>query len=289
MAEPRQFRQDQQIIHGTTAQTNAKLTDIMPLQHEDLATQTNQMKKISLGQCLCEPFAVCNSNNPANGAYVADCVNFPDFTLQFTDEQGNNHSLIGLKVRVLFNYGITYGSVSGGTYPTLNINGSGAIPLLAQGKTMGTGAISAGQTVEFTIIPYGNSLAFDADSNVREANSDYTVYTDGSTTYTKKVVDDKTFGVPYVSGINYDNILGRDLNNYKYPLLTFVNNSGQYSNCPIGAFILVVIGTDNMGEKDDFPYIRQFLMSYANSGNIKTRVFEPNQQQWTSWSNFSFS
>ena len=107
MAEVRQFRQDTQIIHGTTAQNNAKLTDIMPLQHEDLATQTNQMKKISLGQCLCEPYAVCNSNNPANGAYVADCVNFPDFTLQFTDGQGNNHSLIGLKVRVLFNYGIT--------------------------------------------------------------------------------------------------------------------------------------------------------------------------------------
>lgn len=121
------------------------------------------------------------------------------------------------------------------------------------------------------------------------SNSDYTVYTDGSITYTKAKVDDKTFGVPYVSGIDYDSTLGRDLNNYKYPLLTFINNGGQYSNCPIGAFILLVIGTDNMGEKDDFPYIRQFLMSYGVSSDIKTRVFEPNQQLWTSWSNFSFS
>ena len=179
MADVRQYRQDPQINHGTTAQSNLKLTDIMPVQHENLATQTNSINKISLAQCLCEPYAVCNSNNPSSGNYTATCENFPDFALSYTDSQGNSHNLIGLKVRVKFTHGITYGSVSGGTYPTLNINGSGAVPLLAQGKTMATGAVSAGQTIEFTIIPYGNGVAFDADSNVRESTSDYTIYTDG--------------------------------------------------------------------------------------------------------------
>ena len=132
---------------------------------------------------MCEPVAVCNSNNPQNGAYVATCQNYPDFALSYQDAQQNTKYLIGLKIRVIFTYGITYGSVSGGTYPTLNINGSGAIPMLAQGKTMATGSASAGQTLEFTVIPYGNGIAFDADSNVRESTSDYTIYTDGSTKY----------------------------------------------------------------------------------------------------------
>ena len=185
MAEVRQYRQDTQINHGTTAQSNLKLTDIMPVQHENLATQTNSINKINLAQCLCEPYALCNSNNPSNGQYTATCENFPDFALSYTDSQGNSHNLIGLKVRVKFTYGVTYGSTTSNppTYPTLNINGSGAIPMLAQGKTMGKGAISAEQTVEFTIIPYENGLAFDADSNVRESTSDYTIYTDGITTY----------------------------------------------------------------------------------------------------------
>ena len=183
MADVRQYRQDPQINHGTTAQSNLKLTDIMPVQHENLATQTNSINKISLAQCLCEPYAVCNSNNPSNGQYTATCSNFPDFALSYTDSQGNSHDLVGLKVRVKFTYGVTYGSTTSTppTCPTLNINGSGAIPMLAQGKTMGKGAISAEQTVEFTIIPYGNTLAFDADSNVRESTSDYTIYTDGKT------------------------------------------------------------------------------------------------------------
>lgn len=180
MAQARQYIQDSQINNGTTASSNIKMTDVMPIQHTDIASNVNQINKVNIAQTLCEPFAVCNSNNPANGAYTATCSNFPDFALSYTDSQGTSHNLIGMKVRVVFNYGITYGSVSGGTYPTLNINGSGAIPLLAQGKTMATGAISAGQTVEFTIIPYGNGLAYDADSNVRESTSDYTIYTDGT-------------------------------------------------------------------------------------------------------------
>ena len=198
MAEVRQFRQNDPIVHGTTAQDNLKLTDIVPLQHEDLATNVNQMKKISIAQALCEPFAVCNSNNPANGKYVADCVNFPDFALSFTDSQGNSHNLIGLKIRVMFTYGVTYGSVSGGTFPELNINGSGSIPLLAQGKKMGAGAISVGQSMEFTVIPnpFGAGLAFDADSNVLESNSDYTVYTDGSINHGDNPYLEKYFTIP---------------------------------------------------------------------------------------------
>ena len=57
--------------------------------------------------------------------------------------------------------------------------------MLAQGKTMASGAASAGQSIEFTIIPYGNGVAFDADSNVRESTSDYTIYTDGFNEFKK--------------------------------------------------------------------------------------------------------
>lgn len=176
----KQFNQLDPINNGTTAQDNFKLSDAIPAQHTDLASGVNKLVHRTFAQSLCEPVAVCDSNNPQNGAYVATCVNYPDFALSYQDAQQNTQYLIGLKIRVIFTYGITYGSVSDGTYPTLNINGSGAIPMLAQGKTMATGSASAGQTLEFTVIPYGNGIAFDADSNVRESTSDYTIYTDGN-------------------------------------------------------------------------------------------------------------
>lgn len=179
MNEIRQFRQNGQIVNGITAETNLKMFDIIPAQHENLATNTNKQVKISIAQALCEPVAVCSTNNPQNGQYTATCVNFPDFAVSFVDSNSVRHNLIGLKLRVIFEHGITYGSVASGTFPTLSINGSEALPLLAQGKTMAQGAIVAGQSVEFTIIPYGNSIAFDADSNVRENTNDYTIYTDG--------------------------------------------------------------------------------------------------------------
>lgn len=180
MAVTKQFTQLDPINNGTTAADNFKLSDAIPAQHTDLTGGVNKLVHRTLAQSLCEPVAVCNSNNPSNGAYTATCQNYPDFALSYQDAQQNTQYLIGLKIRVIFTYGITYGSVSGGTYPTLNINGSGAIPMLAQGKTMASGAASAGQSIEFTIIPYGNGVAFDADSNVRESTSDYTIYTDGS-------------------------------------------------------------------------------------------------------------
>ena len=184
MAVTKQFTQLDPINNGTTPADNFKLSDVIPAQHTDLTGGVNKLVHRTLAQSMCEPVAVCNSNNPQNGAYVATCQNYPDFALSYQDAQQNTKYLIGLKIRVIFTYGITYGSVSGGTYPTLNINGSGAIPMLAQGKTMATGSASAGQTLEFTVIPYGNGIAFDADSNVRESTSDYTIYTDGSKKYT---------------------------------------------------------------------------------------------------------
>lgn len=185
MANEIQYRNHTAYNNGTSAETNIKLSDITPFQHEDLSSGVNKLGKMLVAQSFCEPVAVCDSNNPQNGVYVATCQNYPDFALSYQDAQQNTKYLIGLKIRVIFTYGITYGSVSGGTYPTLNINGSGAIPMLAQGKTMATGSASAGQTLEFTVIPYGNGIAFDADSNVRESTSDYTIYTDGSTKYTQ--------------------------------------------------------------------------------------------------------
>lgn len=204
MANEIQYRNHTAYNNGTSAENNIKLSDITPFQHEDLSSGVNKLGKMLVAQSFCEPVAVCNSNNPQNGAYVATCSNYPDFALSYQDAQQNTQYLIGLKIRVIFTYGITYGSVSGGTYPTLNINGSGAIPMLAQGKTMATGSASAGQTLEFTVIPYGNGIAFDADSNVRESTSDYTIYTDGST-YKKKYNTDSSF-VDFTTAIiqNYE-------------------------------------------------------------------------------------
>ena len=179
MADTKQFSRLTKITKGNTPSTDLKMTDIFAMQHIDLPSGANAYKQVSLAQSLCEPIAVTPNSTPSDGAYTATCSNYPDFSLTYTDANGNSHYLIGLKVRVVFTKGITYGSVSGGTYPTLNINGSGAIPLLAQGMTMAKGAAQNGQTIEFTIIPYGNGVAFDADSNVRESTSDYTIYTDG--------------------------------------------------------------------------------------------------------------
>ena len=133
MAVTKQFTQLDPINNGTTPADNFKLSDVIPAQHTDLTGGVNKLVHRTLAQSMCEPVAVCNSNNPQNGAYVATCQNYPDFALSYQDAQQNTQYLIGLKIRVIFTYGITYGSVSGGTYPTLNINGSGAIPMLAQG------------------------------------------------------------------------------------------------------------------------------------------------------------
>ena len=180
MAEAKKrFENLSRIKSGTTPSSDLKMKDILAVQHMDATSGTNTLNQISVAQNMCQPIARC-SGTPNDGAYVADCINFPDFSLTYTDSQSNQYYLYGLKIRVIFEDGITYGSVDSGTYPTLNINNSGAIPLLAQGLTMAQGAAVAGQSLEFTLIPYGqNGVAWDADTNIRENTSDYTIYTDG--------------------------------------------------------------------------------------------------------------
>ena len=192
MAVAKQFQQLVKITNGTTAETDVKLSDSLAMQHIDITSGANSLNQISLAQSMCQPVAVTPNSTPSGGAYTATCSNYPDFSLTYTDKNGNTHYLVGMKVRVIFTKGIAYGSVSGGTYPTLNINSSGAIPLLAQGKTMAAGAAVDGQSLELTLIPYGNGVAWDADSNVRESTSDYTIYTDG-TTNKKKYNTDSSF------------------------------------------------------------------------------------------------
>lgn len=192
MAVAKQFQQLVKITNGTTAETDVKLSDPLAMQHIDITSGANSLNQISLAQSMCQPVAVTPNSTPSGGAYTATCSNYPDFSLTYTDKNGNTHYLVGMKVRVIFTKGITYGSVSGGTYPTLNINSSGAIPLLAQGKTMAAGAAVDGQSLELTLIPYGNGVAWDADSNVRESTSDYTIYTDG-TKYMKGYNTNSTF------------------------------------------------------------------------------------------------
>lgn len=180
MAEAKRFENLSKIKSGTTPSSDLKMKDILAVQHMDATSGTNTLNQISVAQNMCQPIARC-SGTPNDGAYVADCINFPDFSLTYTDSQNNQYYLYGLKIRVIFEDGITYGSVDSGTYPTLNINNSGAIPLLAQGLTMAQGAAVAGQSLEFTLIPYGqNGVAWDADTNIRENTSDYTIYTDGT-------------------------------------------------------------------------------------------------------------
>lgn len=145
-----------------------------------IKTNTNGLtEKVPRNLVNCIPVAVTPDSTPSGGAYTASCSNYPDFAISYTDKNNTSHYLIGMKVRVIFTTGITYGSTTANppTYPTLNINSTGAIPLLAQGKTMGAGAASAGQSLELTLIPYGNSVAWDADTNVRERGDNYTVYT----------------------------------------------------------------------------------------------------------------
>ena len=207
MAEAKKrFENLSKIKSGTTPSSDLKMKDILAVQHMDATSGTNTLNQISVAQNMCQPIARC-SGTPNDGAYVADCINFPDFSLTYTDSQSNQYYLYGLKIRVIFEDGITYGSVDSGTYPTLNINNSGAIPLLAQGLTMAQGAAVAGQSLEFTLIPYGqNGVAWDADTNIRENTSDYTIYTDGSKIYSNLKVDNLLKALRFASSDKRFNI-----------------------------------------------------------------------------------
>ena len=267
MNEIRQFRQNKQIANGITAATNLKMFDIIPGQHENLATNTNEQVKISIAQTFCEPVAVCSTNNPPSGQYTATCVNFPDFAVSFVDSDSVRHSLIGLKLRVVFEHGITYGSVAAGTFPTLSVNGSEALPLLAQGKTMAQGAIVAGQSVEFTIIPYGNSIAFDADSNVRESTNDYTIYTDGLQridSVIKNSVDMIT------SGAVYNNCILREVT--ANTSLSDMEQALKYLSTKLAADSLVHTAEKNITGQGN-GYLVWLLYPGRNYGFIKYQKF----------------
>ena len=208
MADSKQIKEFPEIIHGTTAASNVKMTDKAVIQHEDLSGNVNSFNRYTVGQMLCQPVATTANSEPSNGAYTATCSNFPDFAISYTDANGNTQDLIGMKVRVIFTTGINYGSTSASpaTYPTLNINSTGAIPLLAQGKTMGAGAASAGQTLELTLIPYGNSVAWDADTNVREHGDNYTVYTNAEPNNVIKISGDKQYDTFDIDSLPVDGI-----------------------------------------------------------------------------------
>lgn len=271
MAVAKQFQQLVKITNGTTAETDVKLSDPLAMQHIDISSGANSLNQISLAQSMCQPVAVTPNSTPSGGAYTATCSNYPDFSLTYTDKNGNTHYLVGMKVRVIFTKGITYGSVSGGTYPTLNINSSGAIPLLAQGKTMAAGAAVDGQSLELTLIPYGNGVAWDADSNVRESTSDYTIYTDGSIKYNGKKAPYSNEGSNTVS--SFQELTGQGSVNSAAVadyIRTYISN---YSNGSV--FIKDLGGPSYQGIVYKFSnnYFTIFICGYSTQGGIETFTY----------------
>lgn len=263
--ETKPFRNLPQLPNGTSVANNIKLTDCLPFQHTDINEGVNSFNKITMGQMLCEP--VATAGDISGNTYFATCSNFPDFAISYTDEQQKSHYYIGMKVRVVFKNGITYGSVSGGTYPKLNINNSGAIPLLAQGKTMASGACSAGQTLEFTLIPYDNGVAWDADSNVRESTSDYTIHTDGQIDNVLNNYIPKSI----LHGTNFSIVYSLKLSDYGLTdggngfIISFINTNGfEYLQ-----FALQPLSNDYTSWKPIF--------------TVQVRVKNPSLNNWLDW------
>lgn len=218
----------------------------------------------------CIPVAVTPNSVPTGGAYTASCSNYPDFAITYTDKNGTSHYLIGLKVRIVFTKGITYGSISGGTYPTLNINSTGALPLLAQGKTMATGAAAEGQTLEFTLIPYGNGVAWDADSNVRESTSDYTIYTDGTT---KQLTT-----YPYLSSLQKDyvrtNIFPKKANSLTFYMINrYTENIPDVTDAIGDARYGTVMITNNQNNTGQCTALLTMGYYTESSPGVRVRVY----------------
>lgn len=276
MAVAKQFQQLVKITNGTTAETDVKLSDPLAMQHIDITSGANSLNQISLAQSMCQPVAVTQNSTPSSGAYTATCSNYPDFSLTYTDKNGNTHYLVGMKVRVIFTKGITYGSVSGGTYPTLNINSSGAIPLLAQGKTMAAGAAVDGQSLELTLIPYGNSVAWDADSNVRESTSDYTIYTDGLRRVNEVANNDKnmvTSGA--VSSILFNNYISKD----RFPTneLSAGQNINNLRTQGIYQAVNDFIGNSLIGRPNDSYIYSSWLIVMKTYNDTTTQILIANR------------
>jgi hypothetical protein len=98
---------------------------------------------------------------------------------------------------------------------------------------------------------------------------------------TKDTLAAKTNGVPFVTGELYTST---DLNTYRTPLITFINNiSGRYSNCPKkSAFLFFVKVSGNNGQNTPLSYVTQELVVYDSSEKY-IRSYNPNAAAWSSW------
>lgn len=168
MADVKRFNSKNGIENGTQ-ESNLSMSDILISQH---ITGDNNDYKLTLAQAQAIPYGVCESLGGEDK--TANLVNYPTTFI----------AQIGNTVLIKFTHGNTKGSVSEGTYPTLTVGGI-TKPIAAQGKTIGAGAITDGQIVSLTLTPdYWN-----IDQTIRDVTSEYTVFTDGTTIYTKAQTD----------------------------------------------------------------------------------------------------
>lgn len=191
MPNPVQIKALPHIHSGATPASQTKLTDLLVIEHMDAPSSTDKTLKMMIGQLLCKPVFTVASQQSGNGRYSATCQNYAGFSLFYTDSQNARHYFIGLPIKVIFTPACNYGSVSGNTYPTISFNGSDFIPILANGKTVASGAWQAGQSLEGCIIQTNLNgatvYAFDLNSNIRQQDSNSTIYSDGRIEYNNKI------------------------------------------------------------------------------------------------------
>lgn len=192
MPNPVQIKDFPHIHSGATPASQTKLTDLLVIEHMDAPSSTDKTLKMMIGQLLCKPVFTVASQQSGNGRYSATCQNYAGFSLFYTDSQNARHYFIGLPIKVIFTPACNYGSVSGNTYPTISFNGSDFIPILANGKTVASGAWQAGQSLEGciiqTILNGATVYAFDLNSNIRQQDSNSTIYSDGRIEYNNSKV-----------------------------------------------------------------------------------------------------
>ncbi len=232
MPNPVQIKDFPHIHSGATPASQTKLTDLLVIEHMDAPSSTDKTLKMMIGQLLCKPVFTVASQQSGNGRYSATCQNYAGFSLFYTDSQNARHYFIGLPIKIIFTPACNYGSVSGNTYPTISFNGSDFIPILANGKTVASGAWQAGQSLEGciiqTILNGATVYAFDLNSNIRQQDSNSTIYSDGTIVYSSSSTDIRYPIVVRVSHSNPFDIKNRLLDNI--------------SSLPIGVSILEMRG-----------------------------------------------
>ena len=104
-------------------------------------------------------------------------------------------------IAVTFTYGNTYGdtTASSVTSPNLVINGTSLVVCDSRGHQAGKGCWNAGDRIEFRITS-DLQKAIILTHDVRQVESGYTIYSDGTTVYNKDNVDN-TFGKKFVASI----------------------------------------------------------------------------------------